>query len=263
MEYVIAIPSYQRPISLETKTLKTLKDGGINADKIYIFVASNQEYDIYYNKIPKDLYKEIIVGELGIANQRIFISKFFKDQVKIVSCDDDIEEFHLFISKKEKAKITDLNKMFINNFKQLEIHEAYFWGMYPVSNPYFMSDKIRTGLYFCIGVCHGYINRHIDSLYPSVKSEGKEDYESNILFYLNDKKILRFDYLSFKTKFNAVGGLGKFRFDMNKKAQEYLVKQYPKFCKATFRKNGMAEIKLNNNHTFEVAIPDIASVSSK
>jgi len=257
MEYVVAIPSYQRPISLETKTLKTLKDGGVRSSQIYIFVANNEEYDIYYNKIPKDLYKEIIVGELGIANQRIFISKFFKDQVKIVSCDDDIEEFHLFISKKEKVKINDVDGMFINNFVELERENCFFWGMYPVSNPYFMSDKIRTGLYFCIGVCHGYINRHIDSLYPSPQSEGKEDYESNILFYLHDKKILRFDYLSFKTKFNAVGGLGKFRFDMNKKAQEYLVKQYPKFCKATFRKNGMAEIKLNNNHTFEVAIPDI------
>jgi len=105
MEYCVAIPSYQRPISLETKTLKTLKEGGVSSDKIYIFVASNAEYDIYFEKIPRNLYHEIIVGELGIRNQRVYISKFFKDQVNIVSCDDDIEEFNRFIDKKTKEEL--------------------------------------------------------------------------------------------------------------------------------------------------------------
>jgi len=82
MEYVVAIPSYQRPIAIEQKTLKTLKEGGVSSDKIYIFVASNEEYDKYFNKIDKNLYHQIIVGELGIRNQRVFISKFFKNQTK-------------------------------------------------------------------------------------------------------------------------------------------------------------------------------------
>jgi len=256
MEYCVAVPTYQRPISLETKTLKTLKEGGVSSDKIYLFVANNQEYDIYFNKIPKNLYNQIIVGELGIRNQRVFISKFFKDQLNIVSCDDDIEEFQRFIDKKTKEKVKDVDGMFINNFIELKKHKAYLWGMYPKSNPYFMNNITRTGLYFCIGVCHGYINRHDPDLYPSVKLEGKEDYEQCIKFYLKDKKILRFDYLSFKTKFNQVGGLGKYRFDMNKKAQEYLCKTYPKLCKARFRKNGMAEVALNYSHTFEKFSPE-------
>ena len=222
MEYVVAIPSYQRPIAIETKTLKTLKEGGVDADKIYIFVANNEEYDKYFNKIPKNLYHQIIVGELGIRNQRVFISKFFKEGINIVSCDDDIEEFHFSTDKKTKIKVENVDGMFQKCFTQLTTSPGspHLWGMYPVSNPYFMTNTVRTGLYFCIGCCFGFVNRHDSSLYPDpILNNGKEDIETTILFYLKDKKILRFDYLSFKTKFNAVGGLGKYRFKESRNAR--------------------------------------------
>jgi len=260
MEYVVAIPSYQRPIAIEQKTLKTLKDGGVSPDKIYIFVASNEEYDKYFNKIDKNLYHQIIVGELGIRNQRVFISKFFKDQTKIVSCDDDIEEFHFSTDKKTKIKIENVDGMFKQNFTKLstEPGNAHLWGLYPVSNPYFMNNTVRTGLYFCIGCCFGYINRHDDTLYPDpILNNGKEDIETSILFYLRDKKILRYDYISFKTKFNSVGGMGKYRFKEYEIAANYLEDKYPNLCTKRYRKNGLAEIKLKNNHTFEVAVPEL------
>ena len=44
---------------------------------------------------------------------------------------------------------------------------------------------------------------------------------------------------------------------MNKKAQEYLCKTYPKLCKARWRKNGMSEIALNYNHTFTIVEPEL------
>jgi len=106
-----------------------------------------------------------------------------------------------------------------------------------------MSDKYKTGLYFLIGVFHGYINRHDENLYPDLLSESKEDYEQCILFYLKDKNVLKVDYLAFKTKYNTVGGLGKNRFEKNKIAQEYLVNKYPDLCKKHFRKDGTPEIK--------------------
>ena len=50
---------------------------------------------------------------------------------------------------------------------------------------------------------------------------------------------------TFKTKFNAPGGLGKDRFDKNEKAANFLAKKYPKIVTKKRRKNGTAEIILN------------------
>ena len=43
MSYVVAIPSYNRPDEITKKTLTTLKTGGVDKKKIYVFVANKQE----------------------------------------------------------------------------------------------------------------------------------------------------------------------------------------------------------------------------
>ena len=72
MEYVIAIPSYNRPNEIIKKTLKTLADGGVEKERIFIFVADEEQAEIY-----KPTGYKIIIGVIGIANQRVFISKYF------------------------------------------------------------------------------------------------------------------------------------------------------------------------------------------
>ena len=59
-----------------------------------------------------------------------------------------------------------------------------------------------------------------------------------------DGGVVRFNNVVPKTKFNAPGGLGTDRFDMNKKAAEYLKKTYPDIVTIFHRKNGMTEVKL-------------------
>jgi hypothetical protein len=244
-EYVVAIPSYLRHKELQNKTLNTLKRHGIYKDKIFIFVANQNEKDIYTEYLDKDSYYEIVIGEKGIRNQRKFISKFFKEGLFVISMDDDIEEFYFRISDKEQQPLNNLQKFFNNAYNTLKENNAYLFGVYPVNNPYFnMKNQISTDLQFIIGVFHGYINRHDNDLYPHIDSESKEDYEQSILFYKKDSKIIRFNNIRFKTKFNAVGGLGKDRYEMNRRAQEYLVDTYPEYVKAWDRKNGTPEVKL-------------------
>jgi len=182
MSYVIAIPTYNRVNEIIKKTLNALYEGNVNKSKIYLFVANKKEYDLYEKNVPKNLYNKIIVGKKGITNQRIFISKYFKEGQYIVSMDDDVEE--LEILKGEKlVKLNNLHKFFIDGLKLLEKEKLYIWGIYPVRNPFFMYNKITTDLRFIIGVTFGYINRHMKGLYPSIKSETKEDYEQTILFF--------------------------------------------------------------------------------
>jgi len=41
-QYIVAIPSYNRVTEIVNKTLKTLLEGNINKNSIYIFVANKQ-----------------------------------------------------------------------------------------------------------------------------------------------------------------------------------------------------------------------------
>jgi 3-hydroxyacyl-CoA dehydrogenase len=56
---------------------KTLYEAGIHKNKIYLFVANKEQYKLYEEHVPKNLYNKMIIGKLGITNQRIFISKYF------------------------------------------------------------------------------------------------------------------------------------------------------------------------------------------
>ena len=248
--YVIAIPTYKRHNELYKKTLPTLLNASVSPEKIYIFVANEEEYMLYKSKIPVDWYKEIIIGELGIRNQRKFISKYFQEGKCICSFDDDVESILCKSSDDKLHKVNNIDRLIVNNFnllkKTVEFKDIHLWGFYPVANALWMKDSyLTTDLRTIIGVVFGYINRHDEDLYP--KCNMKEDIEQSILFYKKDKGILRFNNLSYKTKFLAPGGCGQDRFEEYKIAQEYLVKTYPEYCKAKFRKNGSPEVHLFKN----------------
>jgi len=247
IDYVVAIPTYKRYNEITTKTLPTLKRGKVDKKRIYVFVASKSEERLYREKMDPDTYHKIVVGKKGLVPQRRYISQYFPENTKIVSMDDDVQNMIQLKRDDSLKKIANLDTLFKRFFNVLDKKGLYLWGVYPVKNNLFMKRKTTTDLRFIIGVVHGYINRHSKDLYPSMKSVSKEDIEQSILFYLKDGGIVRFNDITFTTKFNAPGGLGVDRFQMNKNAQEYLVKTYPGIAKAKFRPDGTPEITLNRN----------------
>jgi hypothetical protein len=243
MSYIVAIPTYNRESTITSKTLLSLRQGCVDSNKIYIFVADRDQYDKYESVIPRDLYNEIIVGELGINNQRKFITNYFPENQYIVSIDDDVEEL-LRLQGDELIRVENLDQFFLDAYKLLEKEKLFIWGVYPVNNAFFMKDKITTDLKFIVGVLFGYINRKLKSLEPSPEIQVKEDYELSILYYKKDGGMIRYNNIVPKTKYNAVGGCGKNRLEQNKIAAEYLKKTYPDLVSIFVRKNGNAEIKL-------------------
>ena len=249
-DYIVAIPSYKRYDEITKKTLPTLKKGKVKKDKIYVFVANKQEEKLYKKKMDPKMYNQIVVGKKGIVEQRVFISKYFPEKTKIVSMDDDVEKLQKLSSDgKQLIDIKNLDTFFKKAFKLLEKKKLFIWGVYPVQNPFFMKNKVTDDLRFLIGVVHGYINRHNNKLYPNKKARSKEDYHQSILFYLHDGGVIRFNNITFKTKFNAPGGIlaNGDRFTMNDKAAKYLHEKYPKIVTRKYRKNGMPEINLKKN----------------
>jgi len=243
-DYVVAIPSYKREQILIKKSLNTLKEGGVPASKIYIFVANEEEREKYDRTVPKDLYGKIVVGLKGITNQRKFIVNYFPENKYVVSIDDDVEQIEKMNSHDKLVKVKNVDQFFKDGYKDLKKNGVFIWGIYPVRNPFFMKHKTTTDLKFIIGVLRGFINRHTKDLAPSVGAEGKEDYEQSILYFKKDGGVLRYNDVTTKTKFNADGGLGKDRQEMNRKAAEYMRKTYPDLVTVFHRKNGMTEIKL-------------------
>jgi len=243
-DYVVAIPSYKRQDVLAKKTLKTLKDGGVPKSKIFIFMANEEERANYEKEIPKDLYNKLVVGVKGITNQRKFIVKYFPENQYVVSIDDDVERIEKKTGEQTLGKVTNIDKFFKDGYADLKKQGLYIWGIYPVRNPFFMKSKTTTDLKFIIGVLRGFINRKSKDLEPSPSAEGKEDYEQSILYFKKDGGVLRYNGVTTKTKFNSAGGLGKDRFEMNKKSAEYLQKAYPDLVTIFHRKNGMTEVKL-------------------
>jgi hypothetical protein len=65
MDYVIAIPSYKRHKTIQEKTLKVLQDYQIEKSIIHIFVANQEEYELY-----EPLGYKTIIAKLGIRIQQ-------------------------------------------------------------------------------------------------------------------------------------------------------------------------------------------------
>ena len=241
--YVVAIPTYKRVNEIINKTLKTLKDGNVKPNKIYLFVANKEQYELYNSNVPKELYNKIVIGKKGIANQRNIISNYFDEGQYVISMDDDVEEFQI-LQKDKLIKLININSFFEKAYELLKKENLFIWGVYPVRNAFFMYDNITTDLRFIIGVSYGFITRHNKKLKPSIRSESKEDYEQTILYYKMDGGVMRFNNITAKTKFNAPGGLGTDRFERNKNAAEYLTEKYPDMVVRNDRKDGTPEVKL-------------------
>ena len=241
MSYVVAIPSYNRADSITNKTLSYLLKGGVSPSKISIFVANKTQEKMYSLVVPVSI--KIVIGKLGIANQRKFISHYYPVDTYIISMDDDVEELQMLRGDK-LVSVKNVDAFFKRAYSLLKKERRFIWGIYPVRNAFFMYNTLTTGLKFIIGVTFGYINRRLKRLEPSSKSEGKEDYEQSILYYKEDGGVLRFNNITHKTKFNALGGLGIDRQEMNKRAAEYLHEKYPDIVSIFHRKNGMTEIRL-------------------
>jgi hypothetical protein len=239
IDYIITIPTYKRYNELNKKTLSTLSRYNIPSKKIYIFVASDEEKIEYEKNISADDYNEMVVGFLGITNQRNFITNYFPDDTYIISMDDDIEKI-LKLGK----DIDSFEELIQSGYDLMKKNQCDTWGIYPVNNVFFIKNQkeYTYNFKFIIGCLYGFINNKKYVL--NNECECKEDYERSLLSYMNCGAIMRCNHVSVKSKFYAVGGLGKNRDESNIKSVEYLVTTYPLYFSRKFRKNGREEIRI-------------------
>ena len=245
MKYKIAIPSYKRPETIKNKTLKLLSNYNIDKKRITIFVADKDEELSYKKSLGKE-YK-IVVGVPTIGKQRNFIEKYYKEGTKLMMFDDDLDGIFKK-QKKDLVPVQDLNEQFIyKGFNLCVKHKVNLFGLYAAANPYFMEHRIYTKLCYIPGGVFGIIVDH-DKFLERITNHG-EDYEYSIRQYIKNKKLLRFDYLTIKSKFfKEAGGLQEIRTkDYIYKSIYQIYSTFPQYCKMYIRKSsGNAELRLKD-----------------
>jgi hypothetical protein len=248
--YVVCVPSYKRAETCNEKTLKMLKNNKIPAGKIYVYVANDQEYKEYSEKLDKKLYNKLVVGIKGLVPQRQFIMEQWKEGEHIVFFDDDVESIDLSISKLFKGKTLDY--FFKYAFKECKATKSFIWGVYPVYNPFFREarDEMSTCLNYIVGAFYGIINRpNLKSIRLTITKENgqKEDVERTIKYFIEDGIVLRFNRVGFVTKYyGKSGGLGTFedRLKPMLEASNKIKAAYPEYGNISTKKTGMTEFKL-------------------
>jgi len=249
-KYIIAIPSYNRPELIQVKTLAVLHKHNINSKLINIFVSDRDQYNLYKSKVPDFLYNKLIIGVKGLKNQRNYINSYYPEGYHIVEIDDDIDKI-VELNTKTKTKtlnpIEDLDTFIKKAFEMCRKKNIFLWGVYPLANSHFMTEKVTTDLRFIVGPMWGMINRHHQDLVLTI--DEKEDTERTLQHWVMDGKVLRFNNVGIETNYyKNKGGMqdeGKNRKEEALKSVYYLHKKYPELTKIDLgKKSGVPEIKL-------------------
>ena len=230
MEYRVAIPSYKRVNIIQERTLNYLHQCNINPKWIDIFVANKEEYEQYKTNIPKELYKDLIIAEVGLDNARKKIREHYPQGMNIFHLDDDIECLQI-LKNNQLIKITELDKYIRFGFKLMRKERTKLCGIYAVQNHFFMDNSYSKGLYFCVGSCYWQINDK-DPFLDLICDE-KEDYQRTIKSYIKYGSVIRFNNITAKTDYyNTKGGMQEDRsLDKINSIGNYLIKKYPQFVR--------------------------------
>lgn len=234
----ICIPSYNRYF------VKTLKIIPINLlQDTYIFVNnynSDEELDeaveIYENSNAG--VKVIGLKTKGIPSARNAIIEHFPGGTHIIMLDDDVEEVLtlkpdpiMIKNTVEKMNPLEIEQFWLRAFMVCEKNNSKLWGIYPINNPFYMSQKINSRG-FIIGTMFGVITGKL-RFDPLLKL--KEDYDFTLKHILEYKKVCRFDYITLKAgHYTNDGGCVQQRKEntgLEKECCDRIMSKYPGLLK--------------------------------
>tara|TARA_R110000822_G_scaffold188837_1_gene327890 strand:- start:218 stop:1021 length:804 start_codon:yes stop_codon:yes gene_type:complete len=237
--YKIIIPSYKRPETLIKKTIKSIYKTDI-IKNIYVFVADDDEYNIYEKKLID--YKEIkvIKGVRGIPNQRNFIQKYFDKNDYLVFIDDDISHIKGLDLNNKIVTALKLHNFIIKAFEQTKKIGFKMWGINSNTSIFEMKQSCSIGRIYIVGNFYGLIN-NTEILVDEgneIKtrknySAGKESHERALKMYTKYGGVLKYRCIGVVS--NYWGEKGGHQISRNnqgeKEATYYLHNKYKNITK--------------------------------
>jgi hypothetical protein len=244
--WLVAIPTYRRAATLADKTIPALLAARIPPGRIHIYLSDPAERDAYTAALPAGGYAAIHDGQPTLAGNRNHIMRRHPAGQRIVFCDDDIVR----ISRRERAdqlrQVEDLPPEIDQAFRLAGQAGARLWGIYPVTNAFFMKPRVRTDLCYIIGCFYGITVAGDDA--DLVTLEDKEDYERTLRCYDTDGAVLRVEWLAPETRYyTEPGGMQETRTEQRVAASARdLVRRYPHLATYYRAKSGHAELRLKD-----------------
>ena len=237
-DYTIVIPTYRRPERLLTHTIPMLINGGIAPTRIHVYAGDPENYTL-----PPGI--ELHPAPIGLSNAKNHITDTRPEGEHIVSCDDDIRRIIQLQPDGTTQTVEDLHHLFLDAFNHCEHERITLWGVSPAANAYFMRRQRRTGLWFCPGGVHGYVNTKAIRLERSAK----DDYERTLKHYERDGATLRLRDIAFITDplRTSPGGLQAELADRRQaeaEAVRELQRQFPSLVQLKPDRDGYPEIAL-------------------
>jgi len=226
----IVIPTYDRYNNF--KTLPFLEKNNIDKNNIYIFVADEEQKNKYTNVIGNEY--NIIIGVLGLVNQRTYITNYFDDEEILICMDDDIEDLIHYDNINFIDWLNDcINYLSESKYGLLSIS--------PSTNPFFHNEKNKKnsntyniGNYYCIGAF--FILKNDKELLLD-NSIILEDLERSLLYKKKYISNIIYNKVLIKTKYFAKGGLSSQRNKNNYlNSVNKLIYEYPSLLKFNYKK---------------------------
>ena len=230
----IAIPSYNRALVLLRRTLKFLHKNLYPSHLITIFVADSEQFKIYQDAIPKNLYNEIVVGVKGLCEQRHFISSYYPQDTMIVQMDDDLKGF---VGDKSLIEVIEMGHQLMTE------QNAGVFSIMPNSDKRRLKDDYTTHLAHCIGSF--FIVRNDKRLLPT--GTELEDYERSVLSFIHYKSVIRYRGAGVDTDYGKTpGGLQEEgRYERIQAGVKRMIDTYPIYCIA-IKKGDRPDVRLNH-----------------
>jgi hypothetical protein len=238
----VCIPSYGRANVIQSKTLAVLRLGCIPVSDVIIFCVAEEE-QAYRQTCPE--YR-ITVGPLGLINQRKYIQSTLMAGSYIVMMDDDIEDIYQAgydemdeLYRPIKKPILNLNDLFYRMIRTMIDQNVTICGICPHSNLKFAlsSPEISTNLKYIVGAFYIIKNELNDKTQPTC-IDSLEDRERTVLYYLKERKTVRFNWIQIKTKYFGKGGLeSPDRLIQHSMGSRGLALKYPNMIRLKIVKN--------------------------
>jgi hypothetical protein len=248
VKYQVAIPTYHRAATLQAKTLQVLVPGGVPRERITIFANDPDEIPDLKATLDQGLYGDIVpVEPAGLRHVRNHVARYYEPGTPILSVDDDITGLRVKEGDQNTSELVTVDLFVQQAFTETERAGISLWGIYPVNNPYFMKDRVRTDLCYIIGCFWGVWNPPDDT--NTVALEDKEDYERSIKFYLRDGAIARFEWVAPVTNYyGEAGGMQETRTEKRVTDSAWeLVSRFPDLASINeSKKSGHTELRLKD-----------------
>jgi hypothetical protein len=249
VKYSIAIPSYQRADICRKQTLATLDRMQVDRDAIHIFVANEEQAELYKATLGPNY--RIIIGVRGISSQRKFYHQWFPEGEPILSLDDDIGE----VLERTKDKLIPtrytIDDIATTGFKYAAKEKARLWGINPTMNNFFLSDAITVGLrYICANFMGSYAGDWVFTDEARRMTPTGEDHHSSLRSFTRYGSVVRLEYLCPKTKYFAKGGIdacvsenGLLRKDRHAQELRWVQSQYPHLATVSVKAGGVINLR--------------------